>query len=324
MSYGDAKVLITGGAGFIGSHLVDTLMKMDGRIVVLDNLSTGLEENIAHWIGRPRFTFIRGDLLNHQDIHKAINDCELVFHLAANPEVRIGAVDTRVDFEQNIVATYNLLEEIRKSKTERTIVFASTSTVYGDAKILPTPEHYGPLLPISLYGASKLTCESLISAYCNMFGIRGAIYRFANIVGSRSKHGVIWDFIHKLIKNPKLLEILGDGNQTKSYLLVDECIDAFLFGLEHASQRVEIYNIGSEDQITATEIAKIVVEEMNLKDVKFNYTGEVEGGRGWIGDVKNMLLDISKLKKLGWKPKHNSAESVRIATRQILKEMGFK
>jgi len=324
MSHVDVKVAVTGGAGFIGSHLVDALMKNGGRVTVLDNLSTGLKENIAQWIGHPHFTFINGDCLNRRDVHEAINDCELVFHLAANPEVRIGAVDTKVDFEQNIVATYNFLEEIRESKAVKTIVFASTSTVYGDAKILPTPEDYGPLLPISLYGASKLACESLISAYCNMFNINGVIYRFANIVGSRCRHGVIWDFIYKLIENPKQLEILGDGTQTKSYLLVDECIDAFLFGLRHASQRVEIYNIGSEDQINVTEIANIVVEEVDLKDVKFSYTGGVEGGRGWIGDVKIMLLDISKLKRLGWKPRHNSAESIRIATRQILKELGIK
>jgi len=321
MSCAGVRSLVTGGAGFIGSHLVDSLMKQGGTLTILDNLSTGFKSNIAPWIGHPNFTFMLGDSLNRRDIRRAMKNCELVFHLAANPEVRVGPVNTRIDFEQNILATYNILEGMRKSKTAKTIVFTSTSTVYGDTTILPTPEDYGPLKPISLYGASKLACEALISAYCNTFNMRGVIYRLANIIGSRSRHGVIWDFIHKLTKNPKRLEILGDGTQTKSYLMVDECISAMLFGLEHASERVEIYNIGSEDQISVAEIAKIVVEEMELKDVKFQYTGGVEGGRGWIGDIKTMLLDISKIKKLGWKPKYKSAEAVRMATVQILEEI---
>jgi len=321
MSCAGVKSSVTGGAGFIGSHLVDSLMKQGGTLTILDNLSTGFKGNIAPWIGHPNFTFMLGDCLNRRDIRRAMKNCELVFHLAANPEVRVGPVNTRIDFEQNILATYNILEGMRKSKTAKTIVFTSTSTVYGDATILPTPEDYGPLKPISLYGASKLACEALISAYCDTFDMRGVVYRLANMIGSRSRHGVIWDFIHKLTKNPKRLEILGDGTQTKSYLMVDECINAILFGLEHASERVEIYNIGSEDQISVAEIAKIVVEEMGLKDVKFQYTGGVEGGRGWIGDVKTMLLDISKMKKLGWKPEYNSAKSVRMATTKILEEL---
>ena len=321
VNYTGVKVLVTGGAGFIGSHLVGALMSKGAVVTVLDNLRAGFMDNMAQWINNSRFSFVKGDCLNQRDIGEAIEGCELIFHLAANPEVRVGEVDTRVDFEQNIIATYNVLEEMRKSKTSKIMVFASTSTVYGDAKILPTPEEYGLLEPISLYGASKLACEALVSGYCHMFGMRGVVYRFANIVGSRSRHGVVWDFIQKLLRNPKELEILGDGTQMKSYLLVGDCVDAFLFGLEHASERVEIYNIGSEDQITVTEIAEVIVEEMGFRDVKFHYTGGVEGGRGWIGDVKTMLLDISKLKNLGWKPKYNSAESVRMAANQILKEL---
>ena len=321
MSYLDVSMLITGGAGFIGSHVVDSLMEKGGKVMVLDNLSAGSMDNVAEWAGHPEFTVIEGDCLNRKDVRKAMKDCGVVFHLAANPEVRVGAVDTEIDFEQNIVATRNILEEMRESKTAKRIVFASTSTVYGDAEILPTPEQYGPLEPISLYGASKLACEALISAYCHGFEMRGVIYRFANIVGSRSCHGVIWDFIHKLLENPLELEILGDGTQTKSYLRVDECVDALLFGLKHASEKVEIYNIGSEDQISVKKIARIVTEEMSLKDVRFRYTGGVRGGRGWIGDVKTMFLDISKMKRLGWKSRHNSAESVRTATNQILREL---
>jgi len=215
LSYASASALVTGGAGFIGSHLVDTLLKNGWAVTVLDNFSTGVLDNIAHWIGHPNFTLVRGDCLNRHVIRKAMENCELVFHFAANREIRAGAMNTKIDFEQNILATYNILEEMRESRTTKTMLFTSTSTVYGDAKILPTPEYYGPLKPISLYGASKLACESLVSAYCHMFGMRAVIYRLANIVGSRGRHGIIWDFIHKLMKNPLELEILGDGTQTK-------------------------------------------------------------------------------------------------------------
>jgi UDP-glucose 4-epimerase len=321
MDYQNIKIAITGGAGFIGSHLVDKLMENGAIINVLDNLSKGYIENISKWIKNKKFNFIKGDCLNPNDIRKAIKDCEIVFHLAANPEVRIGAIDTSIDFNQNIVATYNVLEEIRKSKTVKTIVFTSTSTIYGEAEKIPTSEDYAPLIPISMYGSSKLACEALISAYCNMFNLKGIIYRLANIIGSRCKHGVIWDFINKLKNNPRKLEILGDGTQKKSYLLINECIEAMLIGLEKSYEKIEIYNIGSEDFITVKEIAEIIVNEMNLKNVEFIYTGGVNGGRGWIGDVKTMLLDISKLKKLGWEPKYNSKEAVIIATKQILKEI---
>jgi UDP-glucose 4-epimerase len=324
MSYLDVSILITGGAGFIGSHVVDSMMGKGRKVVVLDNLSAGSMDNVAEWAGHPDFTVIEGDCLNRKDVRKAMKGCGVVFHLAANPEVRVGAADTEIDFEQNIVATRNILEEMRESETAKRIVFTSTSTVYGDARILPTPEEYGPLEPISLYGASKLACEALISAYCHAFEMRGVIYRFANIVGSRSRHGVIWDFIHKLLENPLELEILGDGTQTKSYLRVDDCVDALLFGLEHTSERVEFYNIGAEDQISVKEIARVVTEEMGLKDVRSRYTGGVRGGRGWIGDVKIMFLDISKMKRLGWRPRCNSAESVRTATNQILRECGVR
>ena len=324
MSSLDVDMLITGGAGFIGSHVVDSLMEKGGKVVILDNLSAGSMDNVARWAGHRDFTVIEGDCLNRKEVRTAMKNCGVVFHLAANPEVQVGALNTEIDFEQNIVATRNILEGMRKSKTAKRIVFTSTSTVYGDAEILPTPEQYGPLEPISLYGASKLACEALISAYCHVFEMRGVIYRFANIVGSRSCHGVIWDFIHELLENPLELEILGDGTQTKSYLRVDDCVDALLFGLEHASEGVEIYNIGSEDQISVKKIARIVTEEMSLKDVRFRYTGGVRGGRGWIGDVKTMFLDISKMKRLGWKPRYNSAESVRAATNQILRELKLK
>jgi len=288
---GFSSALITGGAGFIGSHLVDRLMESGVNVTVLDNLSAGKLSNISRWLDNSRFKFIMGDMLNPGDVKKSMGNCEIVFHLAANPDVRIGAFNTRIDYEQNILATYNLLEAMRESDC-RSIVFTSTSTVYGEAKKMPTPEDYGPLKPISLYGASKLACEALISGYSHLFGFKSVICRLANIVGSRSGHGVIYDFINKLRSNPKTLEVLGDGTQRKSYLYVDDCVEALLIASEKSREQVEIYNVGSEDTVNVATIARIVIEEMGLSDVEIKYTGGVDGGRGWKGDVKEMLLDI--------------------------------
>lgn len=316
-----SRTLVTGGAGFIGSHLVDALMERGLEVTVLDNLSGGRLSNISSWLKNPRLRFIIGDMLNPDDVRRALEGCDIVFHLAANPDVKVGAINTKIDYEQNILATRNLLEVMRESEECKRIIFTSTSTVYGEAKVMPTPEDYGPLKPISLYGASKLACEALISGYSYLFGFKGVICRLANIVGSRSGHGVIYDFIMKLRSNPRRLEVLGDGTQRKSYLHVKDCIEAILLAAERAVEQVEIYNVGSEDTVSVSTIANIVIEEMGLRDVEVIYTGGVEGGRGWKGDVKEMLLDVSKIKGLGWRPKLNSAEAVRQAAREIISEI---
>lgn len=304
------KALVTGGCGFIGNHLVRRLIDLGWDVVVFDNLSKGQADNLPAIKHSGKMRLVVGDLLDAPSIQKAIEDRELVFHLAANPEVRLGYQNTEVDFRQNIVATHNLLEAMRKSPLTRSLVFTSTSTIYGDAAKTPTPEDYGPLMPVSLYGASKLACEAMISAYSNLFGFRAVIYRFANVVGPGG-HGVVKDFVRKLQTDPRELEVLGDGTQTKSYIYVDDCVGAVLHGMEESIERVSVFNIGSEDQTSVSEIAAMVVVEMGLKDVHFHYTGGVDGGRGWKGDVKNMLLDISKMKEIGWRPKFNSAESIR-------------
>jgi UDP-glucose 4-epimerase len=315
------KVLVTGGAGFIGSHLADVLMVWGGGVCVFDNLSTGSLENVRHWLGSPGFTLIKGDLLSPVDIEKLeIERYSVIFHLAANPEVKIGSTDPNIHFQQNIVATHSLLELVRKAGSRPTLVFASTSTVYGEASKIPTPEDYAPLKPISTYGASKLACEALIAAYAYTYGFNAVIYRLANIVGPRSRHGVLCDFVQKLRRNPEELEILGDGAQTKSYLHVSDCVEAMLLGLKKSGGQVEIFNVGSEDQVDVKTIAETVIEEMGLKNVKLTFTGGVDGGRGWKGDVKNMLLDISKIKSLGWKPRLNSKQAVREAAKRIIKE----
>lgn len=306
------KVLVTGGAGFIGSHVLPALLHRGATVCVFDNLSTGKLENIKHWFTNTDFAFIRGDLLNTSGFTKlSQNRYDLIFHLAANPEVRISSINPDVHFQQNLVSTLNLLEYLRKSESNPLLVFTSTSTVYGEAAEIPTPENYAPLLPISIYGATKLACECLISAYAYTYGFKAIIYRLANIIGRRSQHGVIYDFIQKLKKKINELEILGDGTQTKSYLHISDCIEAMLIGVKKSKKQVEIFNIGSEDQINVINIAKIVIDKMELENVKIELTGGVDGGRGWKGDVKNMLLDISKIKSVGWKPKLNSKQAVQ-------------
>ena len=242
--------------------------------------------------------------------------------MAADPEVRVGAENPDSHFRQNLQATYNLLEAIRKRNTKTRLIFASTSTVYGEASVIPTPENYGPMLPISTYGATKIGCEALASSYTELLPLQVVIFRFANVVGSLSRHGVIYDFIKKLQKNPNELEVLGDGAQTKSYLHISDCIDAFLMTLnDHLwGKTVEVYNIGSEEQTNVLTIARIVTETMDLKNIKIRTTTG-PGGKAWPGDVGKMRLDISKIKHLGWKPRLSSEEAVRVAAKELNEEL---
>jgi len=316
--------LITGGAGFIGSHIVDRLMNNGWNLVVLDNLSSGSLKNIRRWLQNEQFKFIKGDLKNDTDTQKAVRDVELVFHMAANPEVRVGETDPSVHFEDNLVATFNLLEAMRKSQMAKAFILASTSTIYGETSVIPTPEEYGPLVPISLYGASKLGCEALACSYAYTFGVRTLILRLANVVGSRSTHGVIVDFIKKFQTNPKRLTILGDGTQKKSYLHIDDCTDAILYltaQFLESKKRVDIYNVGAFDLIGVRRIAEIVTKQLKLQKVKFIFTGGVNGGRGWLGDVKLMHLSIKKLHEAGWKPRYNSEQAIQLAAKSCLKRL---
>jgi len=314
------NVLVTGAAGFMGSHLCERLVKSNFEVYGIDNLSMGRVENIAHLTANENFHFIKEDLLNVHKLRNVIDECDIVFHFAANPEVRAALTNSHIDFKQNLMATYMLLEAMRKSNQMKIMVFASTSTVYGEAKVLPTPEDYAPLKPISLYGATKLGCEALIASYTHTFGLKGLVFRFANIIGPRLRHGVIYDFILKLKANPKKLEILGDGTQTKSYLHINDCLDGVFTAIKNLNGDFEVYNVGGEDQVNVKTIAKIVAEEMGLKNVEFKFLGGPEG-RGWLGDVKAMLLDCKKLKALGWKPKYSGVEAVRLAAQQLIKEL---
>ncbi len=311
------NIAITGGAGFIGNKLIKKLLK-DNNIFIYDNLSTGNFDNVKPFLGKDNFYFEEGDLLDKNSLNEFLDPgIDLVFHLAANPDVKIGANNTNPHYN-DLKSSKNLLDSMKNNNIQN-IAFTSSSVVYGPAN-LPTPEDH-QTKPISIYGASKLSIESFISAYSHTFDLNSWIFRLANIIGKKG-HGVIIDFIEKLEKDPSKLEILGDGSQEKSYLLVDECIEAMKFVIENDSRKeTKIYNIGSKDLVSVKEIAEVVIEEMNLypRNVELEYTGGING-RGWKGDVKKMLLDISKLEDLGWKGKSNSKEAVRATAKSIIKD----
>jgi UDP-glucose 4-epimerase len=315
-------VLVTGAAGFIGSHLTDRLLDSGKEVVGFDNLSSGYISNLARALQNPHFQFVRGDLLDRETTIRALGHSEVVFHLAADPEVQAGAQSPEAHFRENLEATYSLLEAMRRRAAPTRLVFASTSTIYGEATAIPTPEDYGPLLPISTYGATKLGCEALASSYTQLLPLRVVILRFANVVGSRARHGVLYDFIMKLRKDPRRLEVLGDGTQTKSYLHVDDCVNAFLMALDEGfwKDSVEVYNIGSEDQTNVLTIASVVTDVMSLENVTTSVSAGA-GERAWPGDVRTMLLDVSKIKRRGWKPKRNSDEAIRTGAAELVREL---
>ena len=309
------KYYISCGAGFIGSCIVDRVIDKND-VTVYDNLSSGKEEHVSHHFGKKNFKFVKADLLDFNSVVREMSGHDTVWHIAANPDIRKGTESTRYDLEQNTLATYNTLEAARRNDID-SVVFSSTSTIYGPAKVIPTPEDYGPCLPISLYGASKLACEGLVSAYSSLYGIRAWIFRFANIIGKRSTHGILPDLIDKLNKDRSKLEVLGDGNQRKSYLLVEETVDGMFFAFERAKDQLNYFNLGSSDQITVKRIVEILVEEADLRNTKIVYTG---GEAGWKGDVPRFLLSPEKMAKLGWKAQHNSEEAVRIAAKIVVRD----
>ena len=308
------KVFITGGAGFIGSHLVDQLIVEGHSVTVFDNLSSGRKEFISQHMGQDSFRFIEADLLDIDKVKWAVAEHDVVFHFAANPEARWGIENTELDLKQETIVTYKILESMRTNGIKK-IIFSSSGTIYGETPVVPLPEDYGPVLPISLYGAGKLASEGLISAFCHTFDMQAWIFRFANVVGARVTHGAIFDFINKIRRNPHELEILGDGNQCKPYLHIDDCISGILFGFRNSHDRVNVFNLGCSSASEVTAIAETIVEEMGLSNVKFRYTG---GDRGWPGDVPQTRFDTSKMEGLGWQPGYTSDEAVRRAIRDIL------
>lgn len=299
------KALVTGGAGFIGSHIVDRLLSEGCEVVIVDTLETGFESNISSSLKNPKCTFHKVDIQNLEALKPCFNGVDTVFHLAANADVRDGLKHPEKDLNYNTIGTFNVLEAMRANGCKR-IVFSSTGSVYGEAKVIPTQETEAFPIQTSLYGASKVAGESLIQAYAEGYGMQGFIFRFVSIMGERYSHGHVIDFYRKLKKDPSKLEVLGNGKQKKSYLYVGDCVDAIFLCLEKCQDKINIFNLGTDEIFEVNDSIKVIVEAMNLKP-SLEYTG---GERGWVGDNPHIHLDISKMRSIGWEPKLNIKEAV--------------
>ncbi|MCF8043257.1 MAG: NAD-dependent epimerase/dehydratase family protein [Desulfarculaceae bacterium] len=310
------RTFITGGAGFIGSHMVAAIIDQ-GPLTVYDNLSSGSLDFLKDHMDHPNFNFVEGELSDLELVTKSMAGHERIIHYASNPDIARGMLETDLDIREGTLLTYNVLEAMRLTEAKE-ILYTSGSGIYGDVGTFPTPEDFGPLTPISFYGASKLACEGLISAFCFQYGMRGYVLRMGNVVGDHQTHGVGYDFIRKLKKNPHSLEILGDGTQGKSYVHVNDVIAAMLFVMANTSDVINIFNVATDDVLDVTSIAKIVIAEMGLSDVELAYTG---GDRGWKGDVPQVRLVLDKIHELGWASKMNSAQAITASVRAMLEEV---
>jgi UDP-glucose 4-epimerase len=298
--------LVTGGAGFIGSSLVDRLLSLGHKVTAYDNFSTGLQPFIAGARKHSNFALIEGDLLDAGKIAGAAKGTDFIFHLAANADVRFGTDHPRRDLEQNTIATFNVLEAARLNGLKG-LAFSSTGSVYGEATLIPTPEDAPFPIQTSLYAASKLAGEGMIAAYAEGFGLQTYIFRFVSILGPRYTHGHVYDFYRKLSANPSQLTVLGDGRQKKSYLHIDDCISAMLTVTERARDKVNVFNLGTDDYCEIVNSIRWICEEMGVRP-KLDYTG---GERGWIGDNPFIYLDTQKVRALGWVPKFTIEQGVR-------------
>ena len=316
-----SSFLITGGAGFIGSHLADRLLSDSHRVVSIDDLSLGTMSNIEKNLGRADFRFVRGNILEATSLDESFagEQFDAVIHLAANSDIQKSSSDPSIDLDKTFGTTVKLLDKMREKKAKR-LIFASSSAIYGERDTLLS-EASGPLLPVSMYGAAKLSSEAFISAFANIDGMHAWIFRFPNVVGERSTHGVMFDFISRLRLDAGELRILGDGKQRKPYLYIHDLIDGILFAYQKApaseDERVQLFNLGTRETTTVTRIAEIIVEEMGLSDVRFSYSG---GSYGWPGDVPFFQYDLRKMESLGWSPQYSSDEAVRVAVRAFLAE----
>ncbi|MGC3989248.1 MAG: NAD-dependent epimerase/dehydratase family protein [Chthoniobacteraceae bacterium] len=307
------KALVTGGAGFIGSHIVDHLIERGADVTVYDNLCTGFETNVGAHLANPKFRLVKADVLDKDALKAAMEGCDTVFHFQANADVRGGTHKTRIDLEQNTIATWNVLDAMRENGV-KTLAFASSATVYGEPEIFPTPEDC-PLVQTSLYGASKLAGEAMIQAYAEYFGIRSVTFRFVSWIGPRYSHGVVYDFMKKLRANPQELEVLGDGKQRKSYLDVRDGVAGVFTALDRYEGNKGVFNLGHDDFMNVLDLAAIVTSELGLKDVKLVTTG---GERGWLGDSPFVQLDTARMKSLGWTARISIEEGIRATVRHLI------
>ena len=299
------RCFVTGCAGFIGSNLTDRLLALGHDVVGYDNLSTGQISFLCNASACPNFEFVRGDLLDQKPLTEAIDSCEVVFHLAANADVRFGTEHPTMDLHQNTIATMNVLEAMRAQGIQR-VVFASTGSVYGEAEVFPTPEHAPFPIQTSLYAASKVAAEGFMQAYCEGFGMQGYIFRFVSILGERYTHGHVFDFCKQLKAHPDALSVLGNGKQRKSYLYVQDCIDAILTVLDRSQAKVNVFNLGTDEYCEVNDSIGWISEELGVAP-RLQYSG---GDRGWIGDNPFIFLDCSKVRALGWQPKLNIREGI--------------
>jgi UDP-glucose 4-epimerase len=300
-----ARCLITGAAGFIGSNLADRLLALGHEVIGFDNLSTGQERFLETALSHPGFRLIRGDLLDFDALAEAMSGCAVVFHLAANADVRFGTDHPRRDLDQNTIATWNVLEAMRRQGVRR-IVFSSTGSVYGEASVVPTPEDCPFPIQTSLYGASKLAAEALIAAYCEGFGMQGYVFRFVSILGDRYSHGHVFDFYKQLLEHPDSLKVLGNGRQRKSYLYVQDCVDAIIQAVDCAPSKFNVLNLGTDEYCEVNDSIGWICERLGLRP-RLEYSG---GERGWIGDNPFIFLDCSRMRALGWRPCRNIRESI--------------
>lgn len=313
------SILVAGGAGFIGSHVARTLLERGTeRVTVFDNLSSGSEASLDGLMDDGRCELVVGDLKDLEAITAASVGHDHVYHFAANPDIAKAATEPSIDFWEGTYLHNNLLEACRVNGIRR-FTYSSGSGVYGDQGDLPIAEDGGAMHPVSTYGASKLGCEALLSAYCHMFEMDAVAFRFANVVGDGQTHGVTYDFVRKLRADPTRLEILGDGRQSKSYIHVDDVVNAMLLLADRGLSGFEVFNAGTEDYVTVTEIAEMTIDELGLSDVELVYTG---GSRGWKGDVPVVRFDSSKVRALGWRNERGSADALRASIRANLSETG--
>ena len=306
------RALVTGGAGFIGSHLVDRLLDGGHEIVAYDNFSTGQERFLEQSVGHPRFRLIRGDVLDRDALAAAATGVDVVFHFAANADVRFGTDHPERDVQQNAIATFNVLEAMR-ARGVRRIVFSSTGSVYGEPTVFPTPEDAPFPMQTSLYGAAKLASEALIQAYCEGYGFQAHIFRFVSILGERYSHGHIFDFYKQLREHPGELRVLGDGHQRKSYLYIQDCLDAVLCAVEHATAKINIFNLGTDDYCQVNDSIAWIAGDLGLAPA-LSYSG---GERGWTGDSPFIFLDCCRIRSLGWQPQVSIREGVNRTLRYL-------
>jgi UDP-glucose 4-epimerase len=314
------RYFLVGGAGFIGSHFVDRLLAEPGTdlVTVYDNFTSGRDWHLSHNGDDERLAVVRGDVKDLEALTDAMADHQVVVHLASNPDIARAMTEPAVDFDEGTLLTHHVVEAMRRTETPR-ILYASGSGVYGDLGEREIDEDWGPMVPISTYGASKLAAEALISAYSFMFGLTGRVFRFGNVVGPRQTHGVGFDFVRRLLEDPTRLRILGDGQQSKSYIHVEDVVDAVLTAHREASGAYEAYNVATGDYVTVTEIADLAAETVGIDpaDVRYEYTG---GARGWRGDVPVVRLNTDRIRALGWKNQRSSREALHDSMLALLEE----